>query len=300
MRSARTNLEAMHSEDAATRLAQSQMRRDGTARAVLSLLAVTGVVVSAIVAKQATVSRQAAFASPPMLDVQSVSLAGGERRASMSLAEREAEFAAQVLAGRVADTQMEGRAAEGDGRAWSLQAVVWPERISAASRDFVGPRTYESVKEQVPSLAGSRVDDAGSIELDASVRWFHGRPVKPKRVLWMRVTAYSPDERSCPGTADGFTATMHCVTTNNGLLVAADPAVLPMGSMLSVPGYGTLASGEEAIVPVLDVGGAIKGERLDLLFATHEAALQWGVRELPVVIWEYVDGKPFANPRQAR
>jgi 3D (Asp-Asp-Asp) domain-containing protein len=266
------------------------MRRDGTARAVLWLLAVTGVAVSAIVAKQATVARQSAFASPPMLDVRAISLPS---RASMSLAERESQADAQ----RSLDTALQTRDGSDEHAAF---AVVWPERLSPESPDFVGPRFVRQAGDALalPTTAAPTTQD--ELVLEENVRWFHGRPVRPTRVLWMRVTAYSPDERSCPGTADGFTATMHCVTTNNGLLVAADPAVLPMGSMLSVPGYGTLASGEEAIVPVLDVGGAIKGERLDVLFPTHEAALRWGVRELPVVIWQYADGKPFANPRQAR
>ena len=54
------------------------------------------------------------------------------------------------------------------------------------------------------------------------------------------------------------------------------------------------------VVPVLDRGGAIKGQRLDLLFPTHEAAIQWGVRMLPVTIWEYADGLPPDDPRQLR
>ncbi len=274
------------------------MRRDGTARAVLWLLAVTGVVVSAIVAKQATVARQSAFASPPMLDVRAISLPS---HASMSPAERES----QTNEERTLDAALQTREGMHGTHEHAAFAVVWPERLSPESPDFVGPRFVRQAGDAVAVLTTAapttttptKQDD---LVLEENVRWFHGRPVRPSRVLWMRVTAYSPDERSCPGTADGFTATMHCVTTNNGLLVAADPAVLPMGSMLSVPGYGTLASGEEAIVPVLDVGGAIKGERLDLLFPTHEAAMRWGVRELPVVIWQYADGKPFANPRQAR
>ena len=78
-------------------------------------------------------------------------------------------------------------------------------------------------------------------------------------------------------------------------LVAADPKVLPYGTMLTVPGY---ADGE--IVPVLDCGGAIKGARLDLLFPTHEGALNWGVQDLRVVVWEYADGQPAPNPRRVR
>jgi 3D (Asp-Asp-Asp) domain-containing protein len=111
----------------------------------------------------------------------------------------------------------------------------------------------------------------------------------------MRVTAYSPDWRSCGDSADGLTATLHSVDTNNSQLVAADPRVLPYGSMVTVPGY---ADGK--IVPVLDCGGAIKGSRLDLLYPTHAQARAWGNRWLTITVWEYADGKPATNPRKVR
>jgi 3D (Asp-Asp-Asp) domain-containing protein len=88
---------------------------------------------------------------------------------------------------------------------------------------------------------------------------------------------------------------MHSVTTNAMKLVAADPTVLPYGSMVSIPGYD-----DESIVPVLDCGGAIKGDKLDLLFPTHEEALKWGRQRILVTIWEYADGKPAEDPRKLR
>ncbi|MBX3321774.1 MAG: 3D domain-containing protein [Phycisphaeraceae bacterium] len=127
------------------------------------------------------------------------------------------------------------------------------------------------------------------------IRWFDGRPVRPARTVWMKVTAYSPDARSCGAFADGKTATLHSVWTNAMQLVAADPRVLPYGSMLTIPGY---ADGE--IVPVLDCGGAIKGNRLDVLYSNHTRARKWGVQRLAVTVWEYADGLPAPNPRKTR
>ncbi|QKK07831.1 MAG: 3D domain-containing protein [Planctomycetota bacterium] len=127
------------------------------------------------------------------------------------------------------------------------------------------------------------------------VRWFNGRPVRPARVVWMTVTAYSPDARSCGPFADGITATLHSVETNGGNLVAADTRLFPFGSMLSVEGYD-----EGNIVPVLDRGGAIKGHHIDLLMPTHKQARQWGVKRMPVVVWEFADGKPMEDPRKFR
>ncbi len=45
------------------------------------------------------------------------------------------------------------------------------------------------------------------------------------------------------------------------------------------------------IVPVLDRGGgAIKGNRLDVLYPTHAIAEEVGcAAKLPVTVWEYVD-----------
>jgi 3D (Asp-Asp-Asp) domain-containing protein len=152
----------------------------------------------------------------------------------------------------------------------------------------------ETAPEPVEVLAVEPVTESDP-EWDLSTRWFDGRPVRPSKVVLMRVTGYSPDSRSCGEFADGQTATLHSVWTNAMRLVAADPKVLPYGTMLTVPGY---ADGE--IVPVLDCGGAIKGARLDLLFPTHEVALNWGVQDLRVVVWEYADGQPAPNPRRVR
>ena len=119
------------------------------------------------------------------------------------------------------------------------------------------------------------------------VRYFDGRPIRPARTVWMVVTAYSPDERSCGVWADGKTASLKSVWTNAMEMVAADTRLLPFGTLLTVPGYAG-----DRVVPVTDRGGAIKGARLDVLYATHEIALRWGVQRLPVTIWEYADEEP--------
>ncbi|MHC5004642.1 MAG: 3D domain-containing protein [Planctomycetota bacterium] len=129
--------------------------------------------------------------------------------------------------------------------------------------------------------------DAEVPPLPDELRWFDGRPVRPARVLTMRVTAYSPDARSCAPFDDNVTASGYSVWTNGMKLVAADTDLLPFGSLVSVPGYD-----DGRIVPVLDRGARIKGHRLDVLLPTHDHARRWGVRDLPVVIWEYADDRP--------
>ncbi|MBX3407386.1 MAG: 3D domain-containing protein [Phycisphaeraceae bacterium] len=146
-----------------------------------------------------------------------------------------------------------------------------------------------------PAPVGEIVALPANAIADASIRFFNGRPVRPARTMRMEVTGYSPDARSCGKWADGKTCSMHSVRTNASKLVAADTRLLPLGSMVSVPGYH---DGE--IVPVLDRGGAIKGRKLDLLYPTHNQARQWGRQFVDVVIWEYADEQPACDFRAIR
>ncbi len=165
--------------------------------------------------------------------------------------------------------------------------------VSAQPIEMIaGASEMDLVADEAPSLGGAidpiliEVDESDEIkapETDA-IRYVNGRPVRPVRTVWMTVTAYSPDHRSCGKFADGITASGKSIWTNGMKLVAADKRLFKFGSLMSVPGYD-----EGRVVPVLDRGGAIKGARLDVLYPTHEIARKWGRQRLPVTIWEYAD-----------
>jgi len=99
-----------------------------------------------------------------------------------------------------------------------------------------------------------------------------------RRIVRMRVTAYCPCKICCGPKAHGVTASGKPVAANGGRFVAADRPI-PFGTLITVPGY---ANGQP--VPVLDRGGAIKGNRLDVYFPTHRQALAWGVKYLDVEV----------------
>jgi 3D (Asp-Asp-Asp) domain-containing protein len=86
------------------------------------------------------------------------------------------------------------------------------------------------------------------------------------------VTAYCAGPCCCGKWSDGRTANNHIIQDGEHLIAA--PPGIPFGTMLYVPGYGWAT--------VQDRGGSIKGKRLDLLFPTHQEALQWGRREVEV------------------
>ena len=104
-----------------------------------------------------------------------------------------------------------------------------------------------------------------------------GDPLAARRQTFI-VTAYCPCKKCCGPRACGITASDKPVSANAGLFVAADRNI-SFGTKIKVPGY---ADGKA--VPVLDRGGAIKGNRLDVYFPTHQAALNWGRQTLTVEI----------------
>ena len=91
----------------------------------------------------------------------------------------------------------------------------------------------------------------------------------------MIATAYEPSERSCGKYADGYTAIG--VKAAPGI-VAVDPKVIPLRTRLYVEGYGPALAA--------DVGGAIRGNRIDLFFNTVEEALRYGRRRVKVYVLE--------------
>ncbi|MDF2930137.1 MAG: hypothetical protein K0Q75_2375 [Anaerospora sp.] len=59
-------------------------------------------------------------------------------------------------------------------------------------------------------------------------------------------------------------------------IVAVDPNTIPLGTRLYIPGYGYAVAD--------DVGGAIKGNRIDLAFDSHGQAMDFGVQRVTVYI----------------
>ncbi|WP_414838959.1 3D domain-containing protein [Carnobacterium sp. TMP28] len=60
----------------------------------------------------------------------------------------------------------------------------------------------------------------------------------------------------------------------NPMVIAVDPRVIPLGTMLEIPGYGVAIAG--------DTGGAIKGNKIDIHFSTVGQALSWGRRTITI------------------
>jgi 3D (Asp-Asp-Asp) domain-containing protein len=119
-----------------------------------------------------------------------------------------------------------------------------------------GGETYESAEEPAA--------EAETEERDGGV-------VSGDRAIYVSATGYSAyDPGNGSRTASG--------TLVRRGVIAVDPAVIPLGTKVFIPGYG------QAVAE--DVGSDIKGHRIDVAFDTHEEALQFGRRDLEIIIIE--------------
>lgn len=121
-----------------------------------------------------------------------------------------------------------------------------------------------------------------------------GRDWGIKEILEVTATAYCPGtaEAGCPIDArgasqctgfynDGYTATGIRAVAGDGSkanphLIAVDPAVIPLKSLVYIEGYG-FARAE-------DTGSAIKGKSIDLLFQKHKDAWNFGRQKLKIYL----------------
>jgi len=104
------------------------------------------------------------------------------------------------------------------------------------------------------------------------------------KVLEMHASAYTP-HRSGGGTGTGRTATG--LPAGYGL-VAVDPRVIPLGTVLYIEGYGMAIAA--------DTGRAIRGHRIDLCYATRQQALQFGRRKVRVHLLRAAPAVPPPKP----
>ena len=161
-------------------------------------------------------------------------------------------------------------------------ATARPITAASYATAFNKPLAIPAVLPTAPVTIPTAIP-AASLELlhDAPAATVNVAPAaRHYRTIRMEVTAYCPCPKCCGENAQGITASGHDVSYNNSHFVAADTEVLPFGTKLVIPGY------TGAPVEVIDRGGAIKGNKLDVFFPTHEEALQWGRQFLDVTVVE--------------
>ena len=90
-----------------------------------------------------------------------------------------------------------------------------------------------------------------------------------------KITAYCACEKCCDEWADGLTFTETVAKPEH--TISVDPSIIPLGSKVIIDGK---------IYAAEDIGGAIKGNIIDMFFATHEETIVYGVQQHEVYLIE--------------
>lgn len=125
-------------------------------------------------------------------------------------------------------------------------------------------------REQAARVAAYRAErssnSAAISSLEAEARKLAAAPSGSQagRTLTVSATGYSLEGRTSTGVSVGYG------------VVAVDPNVIPLGTKMTIPGYG------EGVAA--DTGGAVVGARIDLWFPTLAEALAWGTRTVSITL----------------
>src|SRR5262249_2998734 len=147
---------------------------------------------------------------------------------------------------------------------------------AAASTAAALPGTERARREYIASLAGQRrLNDSqiSAIESQAQSSAASvpapstGTPAPPtagSRALTVAATGYAMGGATATGLPVGWGT------------VAVDPSVIPLGTRLTIPGYG------EGVAA--DTGSAVQGAAVDLWFPPEQQAWAWGRRVITVTL----------------
>ena len=214
--------------------------------------------------------RRAAAGRPPVLDRRPRNLAR-RLRPLRDERRRRSRCCWRLVARRRGDRPRQLRRTADQDRAWIVQArpcaARRPPQGTIASRRRRSPPTR--VRRAQPLMATRRrrgrptclrLPHVSSPRAGAAPRAGTFSPASTTPTC--RRSAYAPPGITQPG----------AVPTRRGV----DPAVVPLGTRLTIPGYGDAVAS--------DTGGAIRGTRIDVWLPTVERARSWGTRTVTVTI----------------
>jgi 3D (Asp-Asp-Asp) domain-containing protein len=137
--------------------------------------------------------------------------------------------------------------------------------------------------EQVAAQRRLNVSQIGSLESQAQAIEARARQIAVQETAAPSASAAPPaplagGERTLTVTATAYTLSGRTATgapVGYGI-VAVDPSVIPLGTRMTIPGYGDAVAA--------DTGGAIQGATIDVWVPTAAAAAAWGRRTVTITL----------------
>lgn len=166
-----------------------------------------------------------------------------------------------------------------------VAAELEEERLNEVSsleerKTYLSKKTLNNKLETKQYISSEQIEGPKTLEEAINLEQYPS-----KRVVATGYTAGYESTGKSPGHPE-YGITYSGVTVKRDLYstIAADLNVFPLGTVLYIPeyGYGVVA----------DIGGAIKGNKIDLYFDTIEDVYeQWGKREVEVYVIQEGNGK---------
>ncbi|AJH66881.1 3D domain protein [Bacillus thuringiensis] len=229
-------------------------------------------------AQEATKAREAAEAQAAAKAEE----AAKAREAAKAQAEAKAQAAAEAQAEAKAQEAAKAREAAKAQEAAEAQAAAKAQE-AAKAREAAKTQEAAEAREAAKAQEAAKAREAAKAQKPATqqpvVKETETSAPSSSRELRVVATAYTADplENGYKAGDQVKSAMGHNLTANpNMKLIAVDPSVIPLGSKVWVEGYGVAIAG--------DTGGAIKGNKIDVLMPDKGTSSNWGRKTVTVKV----------------
>jgi len=235
-------------------------------------------------AEEATKAREVAEAQAEV-KAQEAAKAREEAKAQASAkAQADAEAQAEAKAEEAAKAREEAKAqADAEVQAAAKAQEAAKAREAAKAQADAEAREAAKAQEAAEARETAKAQEAAKAQKPATqkpvAKETETSTPSSSRELRVVATAYTADplENGYKAGDQVKSALGHNLTANpNMKLIAVDPSVIPLGSKVWVEGYGVAIAG--------DTGGAIKGNKIDVLMPDKGTSSNWGRKTVTVKI----------------
>ncbi|WP_142331040.1 cell wall-binding protein EntC [Bacillus cereus] len=224
-------------------------------------------------AQEAAKAREAAKAQAEA-SAQADAEAQAETKAQAAAKAREAAKAQEAAEAQAAAKAQEAAKAQAEAKA---QADAEAREAAKAQETAVEARKAAKAQEAADREAANKVQKPATQQPVAKET--EKNTQSSSREFQVVATAYTADplENGYKAGDQVKSALGHNLTANpNMKLIAVDPSVIPLGSKVWVEGYGVAIAG--------DTGGAIKGNKIDVLMPDKGTSSSWGRKTVTVKV----------------
>ncbi|MED3615015.1 cell wall-binding protein EntC [Bacillus wiedmannii] len=235
-------------------------------------------------AQEATKAREAAEAQAEAKAQEASKAREAAKAQAEAKAQAAAEAQAEAKAGEAAKAREAAKAeaaAEAQAAAKAQEAAKAREAAKAqeAAEAREAAKAQEAAEAQEAAKARETAKDQKPATQQPVAKETETSAPSSSRELRVVATAYTADplENGYKAGDQVKSALGHNLTANpNMKLIAVDPSVIPLGSKVWVEGYGVAIAG--------DTGGAIKGNKIDVLMPDKGTSSNWGRKTVTVKV----------------